>query len=298
MVNEAQVNFGGLAKEFSAYEKAKVVILPMGFGGTVSYGSGTEHGPEAIIQASMHMELFDIELQKDISQMGICSIKQPSFSKDAEKVHEVVYASVKKILDDKKFPVMLGGEHAISSGMARALKEKYPKLSVLQVDAHSDLRDKYAEPPAHPSVWSHACVMKRIRDMGIPTVAVGIRSQCDEEVALVKKEKIPMFYAKDMVDNDAWMGQAIKVLSDHVFITFDIDAFDPSIMPATGTPEPGGLQWYQTLRFLRKVAEKKTIVGFDVVELSPIKGLHHADFLAALLVYKLIGYSLGSKVLK
>ncbi len=282
------MNFCGI--EQPSYGKARVVILPAGYSGTVSYGKGTEKGPEAIIRASAHMELWDVEMSRDISMQGILTLPQPKLDKNPERTHQILYSEIKKHVAKNKFVVLLGGEHSVSSAMAKALKEKYSKLSVLQMDAHTDLRYKYGEPPAKPSKYSHACVMRRIREMGIPTVAVGIRSQCDEEAIYVKKEKAPVYYAKDIHDNDAWMDKAIAQLTDDVFLTFDIDAFDPSIMPATGTPEPGGLQWYQTLRFLKKAAGNKRIVGFDIVELAPQKGMHHAEFLAALLVYKLIGY--------
>jgi len=282
-------NFLGLDEdEAKSYEDSKVVIVSVPYDGTRTWIIGEKwkimdasKGPDAIITASRNMELYDEELDAEISDVRIYT-KEPLEIKDSsEKVVEDVFLKVKKIVNDDKFPVILGGEHSISFGAIKALKEKYDNLSVLQLDAHTDLRDSY-----EGTKFSHASVMARAREL-CEVVQVGIRSQELDEKD-VNKENI--FYAKDIYDNEQWMDEAISKLSDNVYITFDLDAFDISIMPSTGTPEPGGLQWYQALKFLKKVFKEKNVVGFDVVELAPIDNLIAPDFLAAKLVYKMIGY--------
>jgi agmatinase len=284
-MNNIQNNYAALPKDFSDYNKSKVVIIPVPYEGTVTYGKGTSKGPGAIIEASKNMELYDIELNKEICEIGIHTLKGLKCEKEPQKVIEQIYNEAKKLINDKKFIVMLGGEHSITTGLVKAYKESFDSLSVLQIDAHSDLRQSYNE-----TIYSHACIMKRIFDMKIPFIQVGIRSQDIEEVELVKKNNLKLFYSKDIYDNNDWMMDVISRLTNNVYITIDIDALDPSIMPSTGTPEPGGLQWYQILRFLRKVAKQKNIIGFDVVELAPQKNNPAPDFLVAKLVYKLIGY--------
>jgi len=281
-------NFCGLAKDFSDYKKSKAVILPVPYDGTRGWISGEKwkkfdsaKGPEAIISCSPNLEFYDDELDVISCEAGIHTLNALKTREKPELVIGEVYTAFKKLIKDGKFPVMLGGEHSISSGAVKALKEKYSDLSVLQLDAHTDLRDSW-----EGTKYSHACVMARVIEI-CPAVQVGIRAR-DYDEKDINKENI--FFAKDIVDSDDWMDEAVDKLSDNVYITFDLDAFDPSIMPSTGTPEPGGLQWYQTLRFLRKVFAKKNVVGFDVVELAPIDNMIAPDFLAAKLVYKIIGY--------
>lgn len=278
-------NYAALPEKFSNYNKSKVVILPVPYEGTVTYGKGASKGSKAIIEASKNMELYDIELGKEICETGIHTLKELKCEKQPEKVIEQIYTESKKLISDNKFIVMLGGEHSITTGLVKAHKEKVNNLSVLQIDAHSDLRQSY-----DGSIYSHACVMRRIFDMKIPFVQVGIRSQDIEEAEFIKKNNLKLFYAKDIHNNDNWIKEAISRLTENVYITIDLDGLDPSIMSSTGTPEPGGLLWYQTLKFLREVAKEKNVVGFDVVELSPVKGNYAPDFLAAKLIYKLIGY--------
>jgi len=283
--------FGGIDNNFSNYSKSKVVVLPVPYEGTVSYGKGASLGPSAILEASSHMELYDIEL-KNIYEIGISTANPVKLLTNPEKSLDNIYQACKKHIGAGKFLAILGGEHSITSACVKAHREKYPNISVLQIDAHSDLRQEYGELPEKPTIWSHASVMRRVSDMKIPIVQVGIRSMCDEEPSVIEKNpKIATFYAKDIVGKDGWMDKAIEKLSDQVYITFDVDGLDPSIMPSTGTPEPGGLSWYETIEFIRKVSLRKKIVGFDVVELAPIKGLDHPIFTAALLVYKMIGYA-------
>jgi agmatinase len=275
-------NFSGLEGEFSDYNKSKAVILPVPYEGTVTYGKGAAKGPSAIIEASKNMEKYDIELDKHTYKVGIHTLKPIEAShKDPQSIVNEVHKASKKIVADNKFVVMLGGEHSITTGLVKAYKEKFNDLSVLQIDAHSDLRDNYKG-----TKYNHGCVMSRVREI-CPITQVGIRSQ---EINEEKIDKKRIFFAKDIHNNDQWMDKAISQLSSNVYITIDLDGLDPSIMPSTGTPEPGGLLWYQTIRFLKKLAKQKNIVGFDVVELAPIKELHAPDFLAAKLIYKLIGY--------
>jgi agmatinase len=281
-------NFGAIDKPYSEYKNAKVVVLPVPFEGTVTYGKGTGKGPKAIIEASKNMELWDEELNKNTFHIGIHTLPELKISGDPKKTIDMIYSNSKKLLQDKKFIVMLGGEHSITPGLVKAMKEEFSGLSVLQIDAHSDLREEYDF-----IKYSHACAMKRIHDMKIPIVQIGIRSTSEEEQETFRKNQKNIFLAKDIAESksDRWMDDIVSKLTENVFITIDVDGLDPSIMPSTGTPEPGGLQWYSTLKLLKKVAEKKNVVGFDMVELAPIKGLPAPDFLCAKLVYKLIGYS-------
>ncbi len=265
------------------FSSSKVVVLPVPYEGTTSYGKGTKKGPSAILKASQIVEDYDIELgfepYKKIG--GIHTALPVKVSRDP---HEAVYASVKNILSAKKFPFMLGGEHSISYGAVKAAKEFYSDLSVLQFDAHADLRDSY-----HGNKHSHACIMRRIRSI-CPAVQVGIRSQDKEETDYIKEYNLQknIFYAHEYSDGN--IPAIVKGLTDNVYITVDVDGFDPSVIPATGTPEPGGLSWCQILNILREVFAKKNVVGADVVELSPKKELYFADYTVAKLVYKMIGY--------
>jgi len=279
-----QNNFGCLPDEYSSKEKSAIVIIPAPYGGTLSYKTGANEGPNAIIRASMNMELYDEELKKNTFEKGIHTLPEiePDFSSPESMIKRVEEAA-SDVAGAGKLPVLLGGEHSISAGAVRALKQKFPALSVLQIDAHTDLRESW-EGTRH----SHACVMKRITEL-CRAVQIGIRSTSEEEKEAVEKNRKNIFWAKDMKDS-SWMDKAISRLSDDVYLTIDLDGLDPSIMPAVGTPEPGGIQWYPLLRFLKKLCEKKTIRGFDVVELSPIPGNISPDFLAAKLVYKIIGY--------
>jgi len=283
------MNFLGL-KDLANYDKAKAAIVSVPYEGTVTYGKGTAKGPKAILQASTQIELFDEELllEPDIN----INTQDPIKPKEKpEDVVQQVKETVSEILSDNKFPVTLGGEHSISLGPVLAAKEKYPNVTVLQFDAHADLRDSYED-----SKYNHACVSRRIIEH-TPLVQVGVRSLDDENYGVIKEKNIPVFWAKD-IHSDNWHEEALSKLGNDVYITFDLDAFDPSIMPAIGTPEPGGLRWYQTINFLKKVFKEKNIVGFDVVELAPIKGLTYPDFLAARLVYKMITYKFYSQKLK
>ncbi|MBN2454746.1 agmatinase [Candidatus Woesearchaeota archaeon] len=275
--------FGAIPYELAGYEKSKAVILPVPYDGTTSYRPGARDGPRAIITASKQLELYDEELRKNFSEIGICTLDELEVVNSPELMNKRVYESAKQIIGDGKALITLGGEHSISSGAVKAQKEKHKSLSVLHIDAHADLRDVNGE-----SKYDHACAARRMYEI-CPIVQVGIRSLCDEEAEFIEKEGIPVFWAEEMKD-ESWMDRAINKLSDTVYLSLDLDGLDPSVMPSVGTPQPGGIAWYDLLKFLRKLAEKKKVVGFDIVELAPQPGNIAPDFLAAKLTYRLIGY--------
>jgi len=276
-------NFGGLERQ--NYRTSKIIIVPVPYESTTYYMSGTKEGPWAIINASRHMELYDTEKEKDVSQAGIFTLEELEPSKNSPKETILRIENViTKILDDGKFPIMLGGEHSITLGAASAFKKKYPEhnLSILQLDAHADLRNEFEGTKFH-----HGCVMRRIsQDLKLPVTQVGIRSISAEESGYLKEsKKNNIFYDKKFSPEEV-----INTLKDNVYLTLDLDVLDLSIMPSVGTPEPGGLGWYEILDLIREVAKNKKIVGADIVELSPIPGLVAPDFLAAKLVYKVISF--------
>ena len=278
-------NFGGFEERLSDYERSRVVIFPVPYDGTLSYRAGSRNGPSAIISASRALEFYDIELNASPYEIGIhttCEL-EPIMSSPEDMIDEIERVS-RKFIRDNKFLIMLGGEHSISTGVLRNLKKKYKRLSVLQIDAHSDLRDTY-----EGTKYNHACVMRRIREL-CPAVQVGIRSMCEEEAIFIRRKNIRIFYAEEIRGRTDYIDDVLKNLTEDVYITIDLDGLDPSIMPAVGTPEPGGLLWYDTLNLLRKVFESRNVVGADVVELSPLPPDVSSDFLAAKLIYKLIGY--------
>jgi len=282
-------NFGAIPAEYSQLETSGIVILPVPYEQTTSYGQGTKNGPRAIIEASRNMELYDEELgQETFSLMGIHTMEEvePIMTGPgdmAQRLYELTWDLLRK----DKIVVTLGGEHSLSFGPIKAYREKYPDMSILQLDAHADLRDSYQN-----STFNHATVMRRILEAhpDTPLVPVGIRSLSAEEATFAKGLRWPIFFARDLPIPENRIDEILANLTSKVYITIDVDVLDPSIMPAVGTPEPGGFTWQQTLTLLRSIAQAKQIVGFDLVELSPIPGLIHPDFLAAKLVYKLIGY--------
>lgn len=278
-------NFGGFEERYTNYAKSKVVIFPVPFDGTLSYRAGSRNGPSAIISASRALEFFDIELNASPYRVGIHTTAElePIMSSPEEMINEIERVS-RRFINQGKFLITLGGEHSISTGIVRNFFKKYKNLSVLQIDAHSDLRDTY-----EGTKYNHACVMRRIREI-CPAVQVGIRSMCEEEARFIKKNRIKIFYAEYIKQHPEYIEEVLNQLSENVYITIDLDGLDPSIMPAVGTPEPGGLLWYETLNLLREVFKNKNVVGADVVELSPLPPDVSSDFLAAKLVYKLIGF--------
>ncbi len=275
-------NFLGLDKQ--DWASAKVAIFPVPYNSTTYWKSGTKDGPRAIIEASRHLELWDEELKKDISNIGIFTLGELQVSKNSPKeTIDLIEKVISQVLKSKKFPLMLGGEHSISLGAVTACSKRFKNLSVLQLDAHTDSRDEFEGTKYH-----HATHMRRVvEELKLPATHVGIRSTSEEEVQFFKKSKRnKVFYAPAVP-----IDEIIQHLSSNIYLTIDLDVLDPSIMPAVGTPEPGGLGWYQTLELLKAVAQNRHIVGADIVELDPIPGISAPDFLAAKLVYKLIGYT-------
>ncbi len=273
------------------WDKAKVGVLPVPYDSTSSYGTGQRWGPNAIIQASRQLELYDIESRADFSQtLGFFTFPELMCSKkDPARVVKAVEESVDEILKAGRFPLTLGGEHSITPGAVRAARAHYRDLCVLHIDAHADMRHSYEE-----TEYNHACSMARCREI-VPVVSVGVRSYSQEEADVVEgKYKDFIFDASPFLPKR--IEQILNRLSGaHVYVSIDIDAFDPSIMPAVGTPEPGGLDWYEVLSLLRRVGAKKRIVGADIVELAPIPGQPASDFACAKLAYKLCGYALNGK---
>ena len=279
--------YGGLDQVYSHPEKSRVVIIPVPYDETSTWGKGADKGPGAILEASANMELYDIETDSEIFEIGIHTAKPVTEKSSPEKMVNAVEKATEGFLQKGKFVVGIGGEHSITTGFVRAFARHFKNLSVLQFDAHTDLRPEYEGTP-----YSHASVMSRISEI-CPFVQVGIRSMDSIEKPFIKKENL--FLARDIYDNDHWMDKAIGRLTENVFITVDLDGFDPSIMPSTGTPEPGGLGWYQVIKFMKKVIEAKNVVGFDVVELAPVETEKSSDFLAAKLIYKLLSYKFSEK---
>jgi len=286
-------NFLALPEQWSGLERSRVVVLPVPYEHTTSFGKGTASGPESILEASGQVELYDEELDADIytSTGGIATLKPMDPGGNDAVAVESIRKQVNRLIGDGKTVVCIGGEHTISIGSARAYSELYPDLSVLQLDAHSDLREEY-----EGNRYSHACVMARIYEFNKNIVQVGIRSQCREEADFIRQKKIAAFYAFDLkggrygLDRYAWHDAVIGSLREYVYLTIDCDFLDPGLMPAVGTPEPGGFGWHETISFLRSLAERRRIVGFDITELSPIPGLIYPQFVMAKLIYKLIGY--------
>ncbi len=280
------LNFGGLDSEASDIDRAKAVVLPVPYDFTTSYQGGTRLGPGAILSASRNMELWDEELG-GIYRLGIHTLPELEITAEGPgPMVDRVAQAVGWILGRGQLPAMLGGEHSISAGAVRVARERYPDLSVLQIDAHADMRDVYLETP-----HSHACVMRRIREMA-PAVSVGIRSLSEEEAEHLRDHPAPIWSVRRFRELQRRWDPILESLGEHVYVTFDLDGLDPGILPATGTPEPGGLDWYEAVDLLQAVAQRRQIVGFDVVELAPLPGNVASDFLAARLVYRLIGLSL------
>ena len=285
-------NYLGIEEKHSNYKNSKIVILSAPLEATVSYGGGTGNGPEEILKASHYVEFYDEETDRELCfEKGICTL--PPLNLSGSKIEEslsTIEDKVKTLLNDDKFVVTLGGEHSLSSAPAKAHFEKFDSLSILQIDAHSDFRDEY-----EGSKFSHASVMARVAEFTIEIVQVGIRAQCKEESEFIKKENIKTFYAREIRQNTNWIDDVVGSLKENVYVTFDIDGFDPSLVPATGTPEPGGLFWDETMDLFKKIGQEKNIVGFDLVELAPAENQPASNFIAAKLVYKLLNYAFAEK---
>ncbi len=282
------MNFGGIEEtEFSSFERAQTLVLPIAYEGTVSYGKGTGQGAAAIIDASRNMEMYDDETDAETYKIGIHTLAQIEPESSPAEMMDKIYERVKEVIGAEKFLVSIGGEHSISAPIIRAHAEKFHNISILQIDAHADLRDEYDGTP-----HSHASVMARtVKDLKIPAVQIGIRSISAEEArSLDDLPHTHIYWAKDIVGRVDWIDNAISHLTDNVYLTIDIDGLDPSLVPTTGTPEPGGLGWYETLTLIRKLAEKRRIIGMDLVEFARVEGQDAPAFLCAKLIYKSIGY--------
>ena len=280
------MSFCGLPNNDTDYARASTVILPIPFDKTSTWIKGADKGPAAIIEASRYLEFYDIETDSEVFKKGIFTAK-PIRAASSSALIKKTDSAVSRYLKDNKLVVTLGGEHSVSIGVIKSYAKHYKDLSILHLDAHADSRDSY-----EGSRYNHACVIARVREFTQNIVSVGIRSMDVSERSGVDRKK--MFFAHEIHDSDKWIQNAVRSLSDSVYITIDLDVFDPGIMPSTGTPEPGGLGWYQVMKLLFSVSKSKRIVGFDVVELCPSSS-KAPDFLAAKLIYTLLSYIEANK---
>ncbi len=281
------IQYGGDEAVVAGYDQAKVVVFPIPYDGTSTWIKGSDKGPEAILEASANMELYDIETNSEVYTHGIYTVEAAKNFSSPESVAREVEERVSQFIADGKFPVLLGGEHSVSIGAFKAFARQINDLSILQLDAHTDLRRSY-----EGSEYNHACVMTHAQAL-TPIVQVGIRSMCEEETNYIDEDRI--FYSHIIQQEAFWMQKASDLLTDKVYITIDLDVFDPSIMPSTGTPEPDGLFYREVIEFLNLINEEHDIVGFDVVELCPNATNKAPDFLASKLIYQLLSLKFNSK---
>lgn len=275
-------NFGGIENRYADFGSASVLLQSIPYDGTSTWGKGADKAFPAFLDAAENMELYDIETNSEVYKRGICIVDEITEGSSPEAMFKAVYQQSKKLLESNKFLTSFGGEHSVSIGIIKAFYEKHPDITILQLDAHSDLRPEYDGTP-----YNHACA---VHDASKKTnlIQVGIRSMDTVELPHLNKEKC--FFAEDMYGNIEWVEKSIALMGEKVYLTIDLDVFDPSIMPATGTPEPGGLDWNTVIRYLKKVFNQKNVLGFDIVELAPIDGFKAPNFLAAKLYYKLLSY--------
>lgn len=274
--------YAGIPEKYNSLETSKIVLIPVPYDGTSTWGKGADKGPEAFLHASENMELYDIETDTEVYKQGIYLADAITENSTPEAMVNAVHEVIKSNIKRNKFVTMFGGEHSVSIGAIRAFNECYDDLTVLHIDAHADLRKEYDGTP-----YNHACALHEANET-TNLIQVGIRSMDSSEKTVMNPDNV--FFAHEMAVDEYWMDTVIELLGDNVYITFDLDALDPSIMPSTGTPEPGGLFWYETLGFLKSVFEQKNVVGFDIVELCPNKVDKSSDFLAAKLYYKMLSY--------
>jgi agmatinase len=279
--------YAGIPKENAALETSKIVLIPVPYDGTSTFQKGADKGPDAFLHASENMELYDIETETEVYKQGICLLDPITENSSPEAMVDAVHAKTKEMILRNKFVTVFGGEHSISIGTIRAFNECFDDLTVLHIDAHADLRKDY-----EGTACNHACAVYEASQT-TNLLQVGIRSMDVAETRVMDKEKT--WFAHDMVNDEYWIDNVVEACGNNVFITFDLDAFDPSIMPSTGTPEPGGLFWYETLAFLKQIFEEKNIVGFDIVELMPRQEDKSSDFLAAKLYYKMLSYKFAGQ---
>ncbi|MGF1534946.1 MAG: agmatinase [Elainellaceae cyanobacterium] len=279
-----------------SYAAAQIVVLPIPFEATTTYRKGCVAGPEAILEASHQVEYYDVEWEREFWPAGIHTHAPVADSRQAVLSPEAMVAEVSAaaapLIADHKFVIALGGEHSITAGLVAAYQQAHSEpFTVVQIDAHTDLRHSY-----EGSTYNHACVMRRILDLGLPTVHIGIRSLCQEEATLIRDRQLPVFWAHHLATQDNWVDSVLAAIpTQKVFLTIDLDGLDPSLMPGVGTPEPGGLSWYGLLRFLRRLFETTEVIGADVMELAPLQDSVVSQFTAAKLVYKLVGYQAIAK---
>ncbi|HEX6125424.1 MAG TPA: agmatinase [Pyrinomonadaceae bacterium] len=282
------MNFGGIDEEqFSSFDGARIVVWPVSYEGTVSYGTGTGGGAMAIVEASRNMELYEEETGTEVYKLGIHTLEEFEPLESPDTMMASLYERTRELLKSGKFICMLGGEHSVSAPVIKAHAEKFHDISVLQIDAHADLRDTYDGTP-----HSHASIMARVvKDLRIPSVQVGIRSISSEEARALNADlPTKIFWAKDIVGKTNWIDQAVDSLTENVYLTIDIDGLDPSLVPTTGTPEPGGLGWYETLALIRTLSKKRRVIGMDLVEFSKTDNSDAPAFLCSKLVYKSLAY--------
>ncbi len=279
--------FGGIPEQYADKNTSKILLQSIPYDGTSTWGKGADKGFDRFIEATENMELYDIETDSEVYKNGIAIIPPITTDSSPEAVFSDVYQSTKELLKTDRFLTFFGGEHSISIGIIKAFYEKYPDITILQIDAHADLRPQYLGTP-----YNHACALYDA-SKHTDIVQVGIRSMDIEEKQYLQPNRC--FFAHEIQTDKQWMEKALSQMNEKVYITFDLDAFDPSILPATGTPEPGGLLWYETLEFLKKVFEQKQVLGFDLVELAPIEGLPASEFLVSKLYYKMLSYKFENK---
>lgn len=279
---KTNTTYAGIPENYATLDTSKIVLIPVPYDGTSTWGKGADKGPKAFLEASQNMELYDIETDSEVYKNGIYLADAVTVNATPEAMVDAVHQETKKFIKKNKFVTIFGGEHSISIGTIRAFDEMFPSLTVLHIDAHADLRKSY-----EGSSCNHACAVYEA-SQNTNLIQVGIRSMDVKEKSIMNLNKT--YFAHDMVINDSWMDSSIDQMTDNVFITFDLDALDPSILPSTGTPEPGGLLWYETLDYLKQVFTEKNVVGFDIVELCPDEMDKSSDFLAAKLYYKMLSY--------
>ncbi|NOQ25010.1 MAG: agmatinase [Bacteroidales bacterium] len=281
------MNYAGIPDEFAQLETSEIVLIPVPYDGTSTWIKGANKGPDAFLEASENMEIYDIETDSEVYKKGVFLTDPVTENNSPEEMVNAVHKTASQYIKQGKFVSLFGGEHSVSIGSIRAFRENFEDLTVLQLDAHADLRPEY-----DGSKCNHACAVHEAQHT-TNLVQVGIRSMDSVEKPYLKKENC--FFACDIQKNQDWMNDALSKITENVFITIDLDVFDPSIMPSTGTPEPGGLNWYQVIDFIRLVAKNKNIVGFDIMELCPNKSNKAPDFLAAKLYYKILSYVFSNK---
>ena len=281
MIKSNQI-FAGIEGEHNEFENAGILLQSIPYDGTSTWGKGADEGFGAFLDAAENMEIYDIETNSEVYKKGVYIIDPILEDASPEAMFESVYESTKELLKANKFLTFFGGEHSISIGVIKAFYEAHPDITILQLDAHADLRAEY-----HGSPYNHACAAYDA-SKNANLIQVGIRSMDTSEVQYMDKNKC--YFAEDIYGHSAWIEDSISKMTDKVYITLDLDVFDPSIMPATGTPEPGGMLWNPMIQYLKKVFQQKNVLGFDIVELAPIEGLKAPQFLAAKLYYKMLSY--------